>query len=331
MKIGSWFLVRGSWFGIFQLYACIGIAFAASSADALTLPKDGWVTWTIFTVDTAPNWCCFDGPDWNTRPGSCDLDSRNHGYGSRGDDDTVSQMRIYAKAEAGKLTALRSYAPSCKVTTKSTLQDLGELPVADSLQWLNAHLQPRGKLTADVLAAIAVHAGSAAEDKLVSLAKADSSRETRKDALFWLGQVRGATGAARIRPFLLGDADAKVREHAAFAYSQSSAPDRGPALIEQGQSDASPHVRSQAWFWLAQTGARETEAAIAAALRKEPKRNVRHQAIFALSQLPKARAVKALIAVIEDRGLAMEERKQGLFWLGQDASPEAIAYLDKVL
>mgnify|MGYP000181251578 CR=1 FL=1 len=149
--------------------------------------------------------------------------------------------------------------------------------------------------------------------------------------LFWLGQARGESGAARIRPFLLGEADAKVREHAAFAYSQSTAPDRGPALIEQGQSDPSPQVRSQAWFWLAQIGAVETERAIAAALLSEDQRRVRHQAIFALSQLPKSRNVKALIRVIEERGLAMEDRKQALFWLGQADSPEALAYLDKVL
>lgn len=305
--------------------------FGTLHAHALTLPREGWVTWMVPTVESAPNWCCFDGFNGAPKAGGCDLESRNHGYSSRDRDDTVSEMRIYARSVDGKLTQVRSYAPSCQVTTKLPLQDLGAVPANESLQWLAGQLQPRGKLTGDLLAAIAVHEGDAAEEKLASLAKSDPVRETRKDALFWLGQVRGESGAARIRPFLLGDPDEKVREHAAFAYSQSSAADKGAALIGQAKADPSAKVRSQAWFWLAQTGAPETESAINAALLGEEKRSVRHQAIFALSQLPDSRNVKALIRVIEERGLAMEDRKQALFWLGQADSPEALAYLDKVL
>ncbi len=301
-------------------------------AHALTLPREGWVTWTIPTVDSAPNWCCFEWTGGAAKAGGwCDLDSRNHGYSSRGKDDTVSQMRIYARSVDGKLTQVRSYAPSCQVTTKLPLQDLGALPANESLQWLTAQLQPRSKLTGDLLAAIAVHEGAPAEEKLAALAKSDPAKETRKDALFWLGQVRGESGAARIRPFLLSDPDDDVREHAAFSYSQSTAVDKGAVLIGQAKADPSEKVRSQAWFWLAQTGAPETESAIAAALLAEKSGSVRHQAVFALSQLPKSRNIKALIRVIEERGLAMEDRKQALFWLGQADSPEALAYLDKVL
>ena len=316
-----------SWWPSLTTLALLG----SLHAHALTLPREGWVTWEIPSVASAPNWCCFDGFNGSPKAGGCDLDSRHHGYGSRAEDDTVSQLRIYARSVDGKLTQLRSYAPSCKVTSKLPLQDLGLLPVDESLQWLIGKLQPRSKLTGDLLAAIAVHEGAPAEEKLVALAKSDPVKETRKDAIFWLGQVRGESGAARVRPFLLSDPDEDVREHAALSYSQSVAIDKGAVLIGQAKADPSAKVRSQAWFWLAQTGAPETESAIAAALVAEDKVSVRHQAIFALAQLPKSRNVKALIRVIEERSLAMEDRKQALFWLGQIDSPEALAYLDKVL
>ena len=104
-----------------------------------------------------------------------------------------------------------------------------------------------------------------------------------------------------------------------------------PRLIALATSDANPKVRSQAWFWLSQARAPETERAIAASLKQETDRKVRHEAIFALSQLPSERAAKALSAVVEDRSLPREDRKQAIFWMGQVDSPHATAYLDRLL
>ena len=106
---------------------------------------------------------------------------------------------------------------------------------------------------------------------------------------------------------------------------------RGDLLLRQAKDDEAESVRSQAWFWLAQTGDARTEDEVRAALHRDASESVRHQAIFALSQLPGGRGVPALIAVIEDRGLPMEDRKQALFWLGQSESDSALAYLDRVL
>lgn len=104
-----------------------------------------------------------------------------------------------------------------------------------------------------------------------------------------------------------------------------------PQLIALARTDPDRKVRSQAWFWLSQNRAPETEGAIASALRQESDRHVRHQAIFALSQLPAERAVKALGDVIGDKALSRDDRKQGLFWMGQVDSPLATAYIDRIL
>ena len=102
-------------------------------------------------------------------------------------------------------------------------------------------------------------------------------------------------------------------------------------MLQQARTDKDSEVRSQAWFWLAQSGDARAEAELRKALRAEKSRKVRHQAIFALSQLPDERGVPALIGVVEDRELPIEDRKQALFWLGHSETDAAIAYLDRVL
>lgn len=109
-----------------------------------------------------------------------------------------------------------------------------------------------------------------ADAELLRVASTDPSRESRKDALFWMGQLRGETGAAAIAPFLTDDLDAEVREHAGFAISQSRSARRAELLIKQAQHDSNSQVCSQAWFWLAQTGDAQAGRAIGAAVQNDP-------------------------------------------------------------
>jgi len=261
----------------------------------------------------------------------CDLDARHGSYGTNSDDAPADHTLVYARFKGGQLERLRAYGPTCRVQTRSAVADLGDVDVDTSARWLATQLAARDGHDSDVLAALATHAGDVAEGELVRIAGHDGVRDNRKDALFWLGQLRGESGARAIEPFLTGDADAQIREHAGFAIAQSKSPRRGELLIQQGQQDRSTQVRSQAWFWLAQVGDAQAESAIRAAVKAEPAKEVRHQAVFALSQLPEERGVKALIALLEDRSLPLEDRKQALFWLGQSEDAAAQAYLAQVL
>ena len=295
----------------------------------LNLPKDGWVTWQVAAVADAPNWCCF-GDEREPRK-ACNLEGRSNGYGSRSDDGPVDSTHIYARFSAGQLQSLRAYGPNCAVSAPSGIADLGSIDAESSARWLATQLTPRSARTDDVLAALATHAGAVADAELLRVASNDPARESRKDALFWMGQLRGETGAAAIAPFLTGDADAKVREHAGFAISQSRSARRAELLIQQAQQDSSSQVRSQAWFWLAQTGDPLAENAIGAAVQNDPEEKVRNQAVFALSQLPEQRGSSALIAVLENPKIALDERKQALFWLGQSEDQAAHDYIARVL
>ncbi|MGE4071764.1 MAG: HEAT repeat domain-containing protein [Lysobacterales bacterium] len=300
-------------------------------AGTLPLPEDGWASWRVAAVADAPDWCCPQSADQPRPLQSCDLDSRHQGFSASHQDRGVAQMQIYAHFKAGELDRIRAYGSSCPVKAKSAIADLGEIDAAVSAAWLDTQIAPQRPLSGEVMAALAVHAGEEVDARLNRIASFNPARESRKDALFWLGQVRGEPGARLIEPFLSRDPDAGIREHAAFAISQSRSPRRGDLLISQAQQDGSAQVRSQAWFWLAQTGDPRSESAITAALNSESSKQVRQQAVFALSQLPEPRAVEALIGVLENPDIALEVRKQALFWMGQSGDEAAIRYLDRML
>lgn len=301
----------------------------ASAAEPSPVP-DGWSSWRVNAVEDAPDWCCFDWIDGKAIPKVCDLDSRHMNYGGH-DHESPSEMQIYALMENGQLRKVRALSVDCPVKSDGEIINLGSVTDDDSATWLADYIAPHSKISTHVLAAIAVHQGETARRQLTNTARHDDNLDNRKDAVFWMGQVRAAETADDIRDIMLNDASAKMRKHAAFSMSQTDLPERNAVLIEQGNNDTSADVRSQAWFWLAQIGAPETEDAIFAALRIESKRQVHDQLIFALSQLPEERALDALVAVIEDRQFSQRDRKQALFWMAQNESEQAVEYLDSLL
>jgi hypothetical protein len=315
--------------------SALALAASASAAD-LTLPRDGWASWQVEAVEGAPDWCCWENwGDHHAPKTTCNLDGRNHGYGSR-DHATTDAVLVYARVAGGKVDRLRVLSASCPVKTATPIQVINTT-TDDSARWLigltkqGVSSNIRGDDGDDVLAALAMHRGERAQEALASMARTDASAETRKKAVFWLAMLRGIAGADVATSVMFNDKDPDVRQHGAFAITQSKSPRVASDLIRLGNTDKDGEVRAQAWFWLAQSGAKESEAAIAAALRKDHDDRVREQAIFALSQLPDDRATRALIAVVEDRSLATEQRKRAMFWLAQSEADGAQTYLEKVL
>ncbi len=335
----------------FRVTGCIfflcAAMFSYAASAGLSMPRDGWVSWQVPAVADAPNWCCFG--DWrkgnhNPEKETCQLDGADHGYGTsanNGRSETTDSIRVYARFDGGKLAKLRAFAASCAVKANSVITSLENISVEASAKWLvdfvkaNVATQPSkartGTSSSDVMAALAMHQGNTARDALTDFARNDPRVEDRKEAMFWLTQVRGEEGAVIVAPLMFSDADAAAREHAAFAIAQTKSPLTVPNLIRQGNTDRDAQVRAQAWFWLSQTKASEAESAIRAALQTEKESHVRDQAVFALSQLPADRASRALIALAEDKSLPRHDRKQAIFWLGQMESDAAVLYLDKLL
>ncbi len=309
----------------------IVLAATSAHAEALQTAADGWSSWEVATVAGAPAWCCFDYTGGKARAKACELDRDRYSYGGSGENDASGSARIYALHRGGKLHKLRALDSSCPVSTTTPAHDLGRIAADTSVAWLSARMTPRSALSDELLAAMALHDGDLAGAKLRQYALPPTATDTREQALFWLGQVRGAASAGFLAEQMRVAVEPEIRRHAGFALSQSDAPNRSAALIAQGRDDADPEVRGQAWFWLAQTGDPQAEAAITAALAEEGSEDVREQQIFALSQLPEERAVQALIAVVGDRAMSHSLRKRALFWLGQSDSELAHRYLDSLL
>jgi HEAT repeat protein len=96
---------------------------------------------------------------------------------------------------------------------------------------------------------------NAAVDFLIEVADKDNDRESRKKAIFWLGQKAGERSLNALKDTIDStDADTEIQKQAVFAISQRSTDESVPLLIKIARTHANPAVRKQAIFWLGQTG-----------------------------------------------------------------------------
>jgi len=308
------------------------LATSPAAADLSDVADDGWHTWRVAVAANVPEWCCYAWNSGIAQRTSCDLDGHLGGYHSADDaSGGVGQLQLYALMDSGRATRIRALSPRCAISAGTPVADLGIVDTDDSVAWLTKQMTPRTGVSTHAIAALAAHPGTSALQSLTTTVRQGPDFENRKDAIFWMAQLRADDTADTITALLFDDENPKLREHAAFSISQSSLAGKADALGRLGNTDRDAAVRAKAWFWLAQTGAVNAEQQIVSALDTEEDRQVRREAIFALSQLPENRAAKALVAVIEDRSREQDERKQALFWLAQSESDEAFEYVDRIL
>ena len=90
---------------------------------------------------------------------------------------------------------------------------------------------------------------------LIDVANKDTDRESRKQAIFWLGQKAGERSIGALKDTVdSADADTEIKKQAVFAISQRSKDESIPLLINIARTHSNPEVRKQAIFWLGQTG-----------------------------------------------------------------------------
>ncbi len=294
---------------------------------------DGWHRWSVDAVDNAPSWCCYTWRNKDVQSTACQLDDDINSYGSSKDDQavTANRIQIFAKLKNGRVERLHAFGCTCEVNTNGKIADHGQVDTADSLKFLGKLLSGERKLVGQSLAAISVHNSNEAQSMLEASSRTTEPVKTRKDAIFWMGQVRAQQSVNALKRIMFKDEVDEVREHTVFSVSQSSLGNR-LALIEQvARKDPSKKVRGQAWFWMAQTGEGDAEQRILTGIEAESSQAVREQAVFALSQLEGDAGTNALIRVIETPEFNRKVRKQALFWLAQSDSDRAADYLENVL
>lgn len=248
----------------------VGFATAPQARSAAPqLPRDGWVSWTVATTDTAPLWCCWkNGRGEATAREPCRLDARTQGFGARGRHETTDAATIYVRTADGKIDRLRVLAASCPVETTTPVRALADVSADDSVRWLVAqarqHDRHAGKhepIVEQVLAALALHRGAGAFRELASLARADERGPTRKWAVFWLAQAGQPGAEGVLAGALRTDPDGEVREHAVFALTLLPDERATRALIATAEDRSLPREqRKRAVFWLAQSESDSAQA-----------------------------------------------------------------------
>jgi hypothetical protein len=298
--------------------------------EARVTASDGWVAYSVPMVAGVDSPCCYSVSNGAVTKKGCDLDGGSWSFASDHDDPAVAidgTLAIYLRVDHGHVERVRATGSSCPVRTESTVRWIDPIDPASSV----AMLSSLDRQAADgSLVALAYHADASATRALITRAERSHPLREREQALFWLGQTRGAEGADVVEHYATTDADPKLRAKAIFALAQSKAPDVYAHILAMAHDDPAEHVRGEAFFWLVQMGNPRAKNDIIASLKTESSDQVREQAVFALSRLHDGAADDALIAVVRgDYPRAV--KKRALFWLGQSGSPQAMAYFDEAL
>ena len=77
-------------------------------------------------------------------------------------------------------------------------------------------------------------------------------RETRSQAVFWLGQAAGDVATRELKKLAVEDTiDREIKQQVVFALSRRPTAEAVPALIDVARTHRDPEVRRTALFWLA--------------------------------------------------------------------------------
>ncbi len=91
--------------------------------------------------------------------------------------------------------------------------------------------------------------------RLVTMAnRQDLREETRKQAIFWLGQEAAEHALGPLDSVLTDDPDREVRQSALFALTQQHTDRAIEILIRTARTHRDPETRRTAFFWLGQSG-----------------------------------------------------------------------------
>ena len=324
----------------------------AQEVDAWAANADSaqWLGYSVPAVDADHRMCCGDSTgDWNDgKCGPCRLESGNRqsGYDVQRDDSTRGAVRLEGsgnmivlfRAEGRKIGKIRAVSENCVLDAGGLAVTwlIGAKP-AESVRLLQRFVDSRylddrdgDHLSRSALMAIAMHGDATADQAFENFTAPDKPESMRREAAFWAGEARGATGLQLLKRMARNDPSSDVRAHVTFALSLSHESGAIDEMIRMAHEDSNGHVRGQALFWLSQKAGNKASVAITGAIEYDPDTEVKKKAVFALSQMPKDDGVPKLIQVAESNRNP-EVRKQAMFWLGQSNDPRALDFFEKVL
>ena len=311
-----------------------GPAFAATDpAKAVRKAGDGWIAFEFPALEGTRSPCCWKGHLHIGGELGCSLEQDRYSYGTRSNAPLEDTIVAYTRVEAGEVTKLKVVGRQCPMDTGgqavSRVPDTGD---KDMLNWLDslARNDSEDEVSHPALWAMALHASSAASDRLYDLAS-EQNGDMAKESIFWLGEARGQAGYEALEDLLDELPTGDTRRQINFALSQADSDDASALLADIARNDRDPEQRGDALFWLAQEYPEQAEPLIRDIIETERDSDLLERAVFALSQLPEDIAGPALMAVLKDSDAPREARRQALFWLVHEGDEESVTALTELL
>jgi hypothetical protein len=165
-------------------------------------------------------------------------------------------IRVSLRVQGGRVVDAETYVGGRWRAGRGRVMDLGLVPSQEAADLLLALApQVRDDDGGELVTAATLADSVVVWPKLLRLARDTRVRDdTRRQAVFWLGQAAG-DAAARGLDSIATDSggEIEIRKQAVFALSQRPAGEGVPILIRIARTNRHPELRKTALFWLGQS------------------------------------------------------------------------------
>jgi hypothetical protein len=165
-------------------------------------------------------------------------------------------VRVSLRMRGGRVSDSDTYVGGRWRAGQTDVTDLGLVPAKEAADLMLALAPEASDDDGGELVTAATLADSAVVwPQLLRMARDERIREeTRRQAVFWLGQAAGAEATKGLDSIAGGsDGNLEIRKQAVFALSQRPADEGVPVLIRIARTNRHPEVRKSALFWLGQS------------------------------------------------------------------------------
>lgn len=295
-------------------------ALANDVTDAVKANAKSADQWFTYTVDMAPgngNPCCFTNYKSDVRV--CSLDKRNNSWGNNHDDGDSQTLSLFFQWHDGQVDNLFITGDNCPVQSNGkTVTELSNISEKSSIEFLSDAIEARRGKHSRYVAAIALHQGQYAQQKLEQFTNSDI-KKLRHKAIFWLGEARGKPGFDVLSEIVDDDRrPVKDRTKAIFGISQSKAEGAQDKLMRLAQANDNVKVQSKALFWLADTNHPKAAHVIEQVIDSDARIKVKEKAVFALTQLDGNQGWPTLVNLAKN-ARQPDVQEKAIFWLSQES------------
>jgi hypothetical protein len=176
------------------------------------------------------------------------------------DDDWESDcgrgpVRVSLRMRGGRVTRAETRVGGRWRAGRDGVTDFGPVPAREAAALLLALARNAGEDGGELITAATLADSVVLWPELLKMARERGlPMETRRQAVFWLGQAAGEAATRGLDSIAADDrGDLEVREQAVFALSQRP-PDEGVSiLVGIARNNPHPELRRKALFWLGQT------------------------------------------------------------------------------